>query len=40
VEAADQLALALGQVERQPVGLTDHRDQVDDERREQQHREP
>ena len=40
VEAADQLALGLGQVERRPVGLTDHRDHVDHERDRQQHREP
>ena len=33
---ADQLALGLGQVERRPVGLADHRDHVDHERREQQ----
>ena len=32
VEPAGQLALALGEVERQPVGLADHRDDVDDER--------
>ena len=31
VEARDDLALALGEVERQPVGLTDHRDDVDEE---------
>ena len=29
VEAADQLALGLGQVERRPVGLADHGDAVD-----------
>ena len=40
VVAADQLALALGQVEGKPVGLADHRDEVDHERREKQHREP
>src|SRR3984893_6770380 len=34
--SAYQLALALGQVERQPVGLADHGDQVDDERDRQQ----
>ena len=33
MEAADQLALGLGQVERRAVGLADHRDHVDDERR-------
>ena len=38
--ARDQLTLAFRQVERQPVGLADHRDQVDQERRQQQHREP
>ena len=31
VEAGDQLALGLGQVERGAVGLADHRDDVDDE---------
>ena len=31
VEATGQLTLALGEVERQPVGLADHRDDVDDE---------
>ena len=35
VEAADQLGLGLGQVERGAVGLADHGDQVDDERHEQ-----
>jgi len=29
----DDLPFALGQVERDPVCLADHRDQVDDERR-------
>ena len=33
--ARDQLALGLGEVERQAVGLADHRDDVDHERREQ-----
>ena len=33
VEAAGELALALGEVERQPVGLADHRDDVDGEAR-------
>ena len=40
VVPADQLALALGQVERQPVGLAHHGDHVDDERRQQQDGEP
>ena len=31
VESGDQFALALGEVERQPVGLADHGDDVDDE---------
>jgi hypothetical protein len=35
-----QFALALGQVERQPVRLADHGDQVDDERHRQQPRVP
>ena len=38
VEAADQLALGLGQVERRPVGLADHRDQVDRRTTRQQRR--
>ncbi|WP_418608419.1 hypothetical protein [Georgenia sp. SUBG003] len=33
--AGHELALGLGQVERQAVDLADHGDQVDDERREQ-----
>ena len=40
VEAADQLALGLGEVERRAVGLADHRDHVDDERRQQDQAEP
>ena len=40
VEAADQLALGLGEVERRPVGLADHGDHVDDEGDRQQDREP
>ena len=40
VEAAHQFALALGEVERQPVGLAHHGEQVDEERGEQQHRVP
>src|SRR5580693_6549944 len=40
VIAGHQLALALGQVERQPVGLADHGDQVDHERDRQQPRVP
>ena len=36
VEAGDELALGLGQVERCPVRLADHRDAVDDEGRQQQ----
>ena len=36
VEAADQLALGLGQVERGAVGLADHRDHVDQEGGQQQ----
>src|SRR5580692_6919397 len=40
VVPGDQLALALWQVERQPVGLADHGEQVDDERDRQQPRVP
>ena len=40
VEAADQLALGLGEVEGGAVGLADHRDHVDDERRQQDQAEP
>ncbi len=40
VEAADQFALGLGQVERRPVGLADHRRHVDHERRQQQEHVP
>ena len=40
VVAGHQLALALGQVERQPVGLADHGEQVDEERGRQHPRVP
>src|SRR5579875_793493 len=40
VVSGDQLALALGQVERQPVGLADHGEQVDEERDRQLPEEP
>ena len=40
VEAADELALGLGQVERRTVGLAHHRDAVDDEGRQHDDRVP
>jgi hypothetical protein len=40
VEATDDLALALGEVEGQAVGLADHRDDVDEEAEERRDDEP
>jgi hypothetical protein len=40
VEATGELALALGEVERQPVRLADHRDDVDEEAEERRDDEP